>query len=110
MRNSAPNRANGRAIIAIGLALAASSFAQDPVFRPKIQVDQEKLLRNCPVATGPGCSYKLRRVLESGGDFYTTPFQQYDPVTKTGDGYGEGADGPRAAQRHIFNPSNPNPA
>jgi hypothetical protein len=46
--------------------------------------------------------------LESGGDFYTTPFQQYDPVTKTGDGYGEGADGPRAAQRHIFNPSNPN--
>jgi hypothetical protein len=90
------------------LVFAASTLAQDPVFRPKIQVDQEKLLKNCPVATAPGCYYKLRNVLESGGDFYTTPFQQYDPVTKTGDGYGEGAkDGPRAAQRQAFNPSNP---
>ena len=99
-----------KGILALGLfaVFAVNGFAQDPVFRPRIQIDQKKLLTNCPVATAPGCFYKLKTVLESGGDFYTTPFQQYDPLTKKGDGYGEGPDGPRAAQRHAFNPANSN--
>lgn len=96
----------------MALALAGmferSATAQQPVFRPQIEIDQQKLLKNCPQATAPGCYYKLRSVLESGGDFYSTPFQPYDASAKTGDGYGEGADGPRSAQRRAFNPANPN--
>jgi hypothetical protein len=82
-------------------------FAQNPVFRPEIDIEQTKLLNGCPVATDPACFYKLKDVLSSGGDFWTTPFLQYDPKTNKGDGYGEGANGPRAAQRHFFNTRNP---
>jgi hypothetical protein len=81
----------GRTVVLVFVACCAAYLsAQDPVFRPKIQIDQQKLLTNCPVATAPGCFYKLRAVLESEGGFYTTPFQAYDPLTKKGDGYGEG--------------------
>lgn len=83
-------------------------FAQNPVFRPEIDIDQAKLLNGCPIATDPACFYKLKQVLFSGGDFWTTPFLPYDSTTKSGDGYGEGPDGPRAAQRHVFNPRVPN--
>ena len=82
-------------------------MAQSPVFQPAIDIDQNKLLQNCMVATDKTCAYSLKDVLNSGGDFWTTPFQPYDPVTKTGDGYGEGPKGPRSAQRHAFNPHNP---
>ncbi|HME09779.1 MAG TPA: hypothetical protein VKG25_22160, partial [Bryobacteraceae bacterium] len=108
MQRSLFGLSRGLLILGLSTAFSADTFAQDPVFRPRIEIDQKKLLTNCKVATAPGCYYKLKTVLESGGDFYTTPFQQYDPVTQTGDGYGEGPDGPRAAQRHAFNPSNPN--
>jgi hypothetical protein len=83
-------------------------FAQSPVIVPQISVDQYKLLNNCPVATAPGCQYSLKKVLESGGQIFSTPFQPWDAATSTGDGHGEGPNGPRAGQRHRFNPFNPN--
>jgi hypothetical protein len=90
------------------LVVSAGQFvamrAQNPVFNPKVDIDQSKLLNGCPIATNPACFYKLKDVLFSGGDFWTTPFLPYDATTKTGDGYGEGPDGPRAAQRKVFNP------
>jgi hypothetical protein len=90
-----------------------SVWAQTPVFgNPKIKIDQDTLVRNCKIANDPKCFYKLIEVLNSGGDFWTTPFTPYDPVTKTGDGYGEGVtgpipQGPRSAQRHAFNSHDP---
>ena len=94
-------------LLAAFFAILGSAFsvmsAQNPVFRPGIDIVQPKLLNGCPVATDPGCFYKLKDVLGSGGDFWTTPFLPFDPKTGQGDGYGEGADGPRAAQRHVFN-------
>ena len=86
------------------LFVACTALAQNPVFRPEIDIDQDRLLKG---------EYSLKRVLEAGGDFYTTPFQPYVPKTQKGDGYGEGnsgvegqQDGPRAKQRHAFNPGN----
>jgi hypothetical protein len=92
---------------ALTIFAGIAANAQAPVFRPQVDIDQTKLLTGCPVATAPGCQYKLKTVLQSGGDFYSTPFLPWDPKTGQGDGYGEGVDGPRAAQRHAFNPSNP---
>jgi len=82
-----------------------ATHAQDPVFHSSVDIDQTKLLQGCLIATDTGCHYSLKDVLNSGGDFWTTPFQPYDATTKTGDGYGEGPDGPRAAQRKAFNPN-----
>jgi di-heme oxidoreductase (putative peroxidase) len=94
-------------LIAVLFGVLAGAFtamsAQNPVFRPGIDIVQPKLLNGCPVATDAGCFYKLKDVLNSGGDFWTTPFLPFDPKTGQGDGYGEGANGPRAAQRHVFN-------
>jgi hypothetical protein len=89
-------------LLAFGLAQGAS--AQSPVFVPQLEIDQTKLLTGCPLATDPSCAYPFKDVLNSGGDFWTTPFTPYDPTTKSGDGYGEGVNGPRAAQRRAFNP------
>jgi Di-haem oxidoreductase, putative peroxidase len=83
-------------------------WAQDPVIGPEISIDQNTLLKNCPVATAPGCQYALKKVLSSGGQIYSTPFLPWDAATSTGDGHGEGPNGPRAGQRHRFNPFNPN--
>jgi hypothetical protein len=95
-------------VLLVALAGAFTAiFAQNPVFRPEIDIIQPKLLNGCPVATDPGCFYKLKDVLSSGADFWTTPFIQYEPKTGQGDGYGEGANGPRSAQRHYFNGRNP---
>jgi len=90
-------------ILPLGLLVA-----QDPVITPAISIDQNKLLQNCPVATAPGCQYPLKKVLSSGGQIYSTPLLPWDPATSTGDGHGEGPNGPRAGQRHHFNPFNPN--
>src|SRR5256714_15586632 len=73
------------------LAGPLASRAQSPVFTPDVNIDQTQLLSG---------KYPLRRVLESGGQFFTTPFT---PV----DGMGEGAKGPRAAQRAAMYPANP---
>jgi hypothetical protein len=91
-------------------AIAGEANAQNPVFLPGLEIDQTKLLTNCLHATDPGCAYSLKDVLNSGGDFWTSPFQPYDPITKTGDGYGEGEKGPRADQRHAFNPQPQQPS
>jgi hypothetical protein len=74
-----------------------------------MDIDQNTLLKGCLIATDSSCGYPLDKVLNSGGQFWTTPFQPYDPVTQTGDGYGEGPNGPRAAQRHAFNPNQQTP-
>lgn len=71
----------------------ARASTQNPVFN--INIDQTKLLQG---------QYPLNTVLQAGGQFWTTPFTQYDPTTKMGDGYGEGPTGPRSAQRKVFNP------
>jgi hypothetical protein len=98
----------GPRVLFVSGSLFAITFlvAQNPVFQPAIDIDQQKLLKGCPIATDSSCAYPLKDVLNSGGDFWTTPFQPYDPATGKGDGYGEGVNGPRAAQRHYFNPRN----
>jgi Di-haem oxidoreductase, putative peroxidase len=82
--------------------ISGQAGAQNPVFVPALEIDQTKLLTDCRVATDPTCHYSLKDVLNSGGDFWTTPFTPYDPATNSGDGYGEGVNGPRADQRHAF--------
>ena len=95
------------AIVCPAIYIIAAS-AQNPVFQPSIDIDQNLLLQGCVVATNASCHYLLKDVLNSGGDFWTTPFQPYNPTTNTGDGYGEGANGPRAHQRAAFNPNTQN--
>jgi hypothetical protein len=73
------------------LAGPLASRAQSPVFAPDVNIDQTQLFSG---------KYPLRKVLESGGQFFTTPFT---PV----DGMGEGAKGPRSAQRAAMYPANP---
>jgi hypothetical protein len=84
-------------IVVLTLAILILSYArastQNPVFN--INIDQTKLLQG---------QYPLSFVLQAGGQFWTTPFTQYDPATGLGDGYGEGPTGPRSAQRKVFNP------
>jgi len=80
--------------------LSITFVAQDPVIFKAVDIDQATLLTGtCKDATA-SCGYKLVDVLNSGGHFWTTPFQ---PAS---DGYGEGDKGPRADQRHYFNPTN----
>ena len=73
----------------------SSALAQQSVFGPKVNIDQKKLLNN---------EYSLRKVLESGGQFFTVPYTPYDSQTKSGDGVGEGPDGPRSVQRQAYYP------
>jgi hypothetical protein len=80
-------------LLAILMLSYARASSQNPVFN--ISIDEEKLLQG---------QYPLSFVLQAGGQFWTTPFTQYDKATKLGDGYGEGPTGPRAAQRKVFNP------
>jgi hypothetical protein len=82
------------AFLVLGYTRAAT---QNPVFN--INIDQQKLLAG---------GYPVKTVLEAGGQFWTTPFTQYNPATQMGDGYGEGANGPRSAQRKVFNPNTAN--
>ena len=82
------------AFLVLGYSRAAT---QNPVF--DINIDQQKLLAG---------GYPQKQVLEAGGQFWTTPFTQYNTQTKMGDGYGEGANGPRSAQRKIFDPDTAN--
>ena len=77
------------------LMFGSSALAQQSVFGPEVNIDQEKLLNN---------EYSLRKVLESGGQFFTVPYIPYDSQTKSGDGAGEGPNGPRAKQRQAYYP------
>lgn len=69
------------------IACAGQAWGQQKVITPEVDIDQAKL-----------STYPLRKVLESGSQFFDLPFQPSD-------GMGEGADGPRAAQRAAFNPN-----
>lgn len=73
------------------LAGPMASHGQSPVFGPDVDIDQAQLFSG---------KYPLRKVLESGGQFFTTPFTPRD-------GMGEGAKGPRSAQRAAMYPANP---
>lgn len=75
--------------IVLGLAAAGAlggAQAQPPAITPAVNIDQAKIHE-----------YPLRKILESGGDFHTTPFTPED-------GHGEGKDGPRSQQRRTFYP------
>jgi hypothetical protein len=83
-------------LLCFALLLVWSSPAsmQNPVF--DVNIDQDKLLAG---------KYTHQQVLQAGGQFWTTPYTRYDALSKAGDGYGEGALGPRHLQRKAFNPS-----
>jgi hypothetical protein len=78
-----------------GAAGLRPAWCQSPVITPEVDIDQGKLEHG---------QYSLKKVLESGGQFFSTPFIPYDPDTKVGDGYGEGKQGPRSQQRLKFYP------
>ncbi len=78
-----------------GLAHPAPGWAQSPVFSESVDIDQIKLQRG---------QYPLYKVLESGGQFFSTPYLPFNQETGQGDGYGEGTDGPRSHQIRDFNP------
>ncbi len=76
-----------RAPMFCALSLVLATFAaqaQDPAITPAVTIDQNKIH-----------DYPLTKILESGGDFHTTPFTPED-------GHGEGQDGPRSKQRKLF--------
>ena len=83
------------ALLLTGLAGLYPGWSQNPVFSPQVDIDQARLLRG---------EYPLFKVLESGGQFFSTPYIPYDRETGEGDGYGEGPDGPRQAQIAAFYP------
>ncbi|MEO8670051.1 MAG: hypothetical protein ABI411_01980, partial [Tahibacter sp.] len=68
------------------VGLVETSSSQQPAITPAVTIDQDKIHE-----------YPLRKVLESGGDFHTTPFTPED-------GHGEGKEGPRARQRQALYP------
>ncbi|MBE9081540.1 MULTISPECIES: di-heme oxidoredictase family protein [unclassified Tolypothrix] len=68
-----------------------NKYTEDPVFTSDVNIDQNTLLKG---------GYKLRKVLESGNQFYTNP---YTPT----DGIGEGPTGPRSPQRAALYPQDP---
>ncbi|MCB1035995.1 MAG: hypothetical protein KDD47_19390, partial [Acidobacteria bacterium] len=82
-------------LVVFGLLLAAAgpAFSQPRAVNEGVSIRQDKLLLQTPEAGG----YALRKVLESGGQFFTVPYID-------GDGYGEGPRGPRAIQRSVFYP------
>lgn len=80
-------------LIAFLLFGVPTLLAQERVVTPEVSIEQDKLLLQTPDAGG----YTLRKVLESGGQFFTIPYVD-------GDGYGEGPKGPRAIQRSVFYP------
>lgn len=68
-----------------------NKYTEDPVFTSDVNIEQNTLLNG---------GYGLRKVLESGNQFYTNP---YTPT----DGIGEGPGGPRAAQKRALYPQDP---
>jgi hypothetical protein len=69
------------------------SQAQPQVVTESVSISQQRLLLQGSDAGG----YSLRKVLESGGHFFSTPYVPDD-------GMGEGPNGPKAAQRRAFYP------
>jgi hypothetical protein len=71
----------------------------EPAINPGVSIDQHKLEAG---------QYTLRKVLESGGQFFNVPYIPFDKTTGIGDGYGEGPNGPRSGQIRAFYPQYPN--
>jgi hypothetical protein len=86
-------------LCAVFVVFQSRTHSQSPVITPKTNINQSDLGKT------PQVNPTIAQVLESGGQFWTTPFLIYDPATGTGDGYGEGQFGPRSDQRKVFNPA-----
>jgi len=98
---------HGTRLALCSLFLATAVFAQQPAITPQATIDQTQLQQG---------GIPLPDVLRSGQRFFTTPYQPYDPKTKSGDGYGEGpvydpttmtwfagtGPGPRWSQKKVF--------
>jgi hypothetical protein len=83
------------ALLLTGLAGLYPGWSQSPVFTEQVDIDQQRLQAG---------EYPLFKVLESGGQFFSTPYIPFDRETGQGDGYGEGTAGPRQAQIAAFYP------
>ncbi len=75
-------------VVIVFSTVGGSALAQNRVFTPDVNIDQTTLLNN---------GYTLRKVLESGEQFFSLPFTPEDAM-------GEGPNGPRAAQREVYYP------
>ena len=75
------------------LLVAVAALAQQPVIVPPWNVDQTQLEQG---------KYTPAFVLQAGQRFFTTPYLPFNRITKLGDGYGEGPNGPRWAARLAF--------
>ena len=95
LRLSDPERALAAALVFIVSSVVVANADPMPstspiLTNPDVAIDQELLISNAN-------PYSLRRVLEAGATFYTTPFT-------AADAHGEGLDGPRASQRKAIYP------
>ncbi|MGZ8729814.1 MAG: di-heme oxidoredictase family protein [Thermoanaerobaculia bacterium] len=79
-------------ILVLGL-IAASAFAQQPVITPPWSIDQQQLENG---------QVPLQLLLQAGQRFFTTPYLPFNRITGSGDGYGEGPNGPRWSARVMF--------
>jgi hypothetical protein len=77
------------ALLLAGLAGLDPGWSQSPVFSERVNIDQQRLQQG---------AYPLFKVLESGGQFFSTPYTPYDRAT------GEGPNGPRQQQIAAFYP------
>ena len=95
LRLSDPERALAAALVFIVSSVVVANADPMPstspiLTNPDVAIDQELLISNAN-------PYSLRRVLEAGATFYTTPFT-------AADAHGEGLDGPRASKRKAIYP------
>lgn len=97
-----PKNSSNKTILNMGLGLLACALvfgistkanAQPRVVNEEVSVSQQRLLLQGAANGG----YSVRKVLESGGQFFSTPYVPDD-------GMGEGEFGPKAAQRMAFYP------
>lgn len=101
MVKSRVSRIRQRCAAIIAMLLAAwisgshTASSQEPVIIPPVDIDQKKLDEN---------KYPLHKVIESGARFFSLPYTRYDPASQTGDGLGEGENGPRTTQRRAAYP------
>ena len=73
--------------------ITASALAQQPVITPPWNIDQQQLESG---------QVPVPLLLQAGQRFFTTPYLPFNKITGSGDGYGEGPNGPRWAARVAF--------
>ncbi|UXI68908.1 di-heme oxidoredictase family protein [Tahibacter amnicola] len=86
MRRNARQALRAPVFVTVAFVCALDATAQRPAITPEVTIDQARIHQ-----------YPLAKILESGGDFHTTPFTPED-------GHGEGKEGPRARQRQALYP------